>query len=75
MEYKYVQRTLTGGASVVVGGALLVQNIAEFEAYMNATYFAKGWELAGAPQLLKYEQAHDSQPEQSQWVYHLVKAK
>lgn len=72
-DYKVVQRSLTGGATLInQDGSLAVQNFSEFMSYMNEMYLSQGYEIHTIT-LLRYVPASDTSPNFSEYAYHLVK--
>lgn len=72
-DYKVVQRSLTGGATVLnQDGSLVAQNFSEFMSYLNEMYLSQGYEIHTVT-LLRYVPASDTSANFSEYAYHLVK--
>ena len=72
-DYKVVQRSLTGGATLInQDGSLAVQNFSEFMTYLNEQYLSQGYEIHTVT-LLRYVPASDTSANYSEYAYHLVK--
>lgn len=72
-DYKVVQRSLTGGATVLnQDGSLVAQNFSEFMSYINEMYLSQGYEIHTIT-LLRYVPASDTSSNFSEYAYHLVK--
>lgn len=72
-DYKYVQRALTGGSSVIgQSGELVAQNFSEFMSYLNEQYLSQGYEVQSTT-LLRYVAPGDAGASVVEYGYHLVK--